>query len=136
MSLVIPTNVAALESQRNLQKNQANYTTSFNKLSSGVRTSGAAVEQEKDSVIRRQPRLDMPNNIDYRSSIKSQPASPFDALKLVGIQKKEVTASSEPQTMTLRMPTAAENLKAYGADKPKIEPQIDPNQPSTSRRLF
>ncbi|MCA9644376.1 MAG: flagellin FliC [Polyangiaceae bacterium] len=42
MSLVVRTNVASLQSQMNLGKNQAALSTSFNKLSSGYRVNSAA----------------------------------------------------------------------------------------------
>jgi flagellin len=42
MSLVIPTNVASLEAQKNLARNQSALQTSFNRLSSGFRINSAA----------------------------------------------------------------------------------------------
>jgi flagellin len=42
MSLTIPTNVASLEAQKNLARNQAALQTSFNRLSSGFRINSAA----------------------------------------------------------------------------------------------
>src|SRR5258708_11638140 len=42
MSLTIPTNVASLEAQKNLSRNQAALAQSFNRLSSGFRINSAA----------------------------------------------------------------------------------------------